>query len=79
MQFAAARVRDFGTVRAVVVFSLFLKLTAAVTEPVGDGKISGFLTSLSGTVNYFIAGILAVAFMYFITLLLLICSSNTLF
>ena len=63
----------------LVVFSLFLKLTAAVTEPVGDGKISGFLTSLSGTVNYFIAGILAVAFMYFITLLLLICSSNTLF
>lgn len=63
----------------LLVFSLFLKLTAAVTEPVGEGKISGFLNSLSGIINYFIAGILAVAFMYFITLLLLICSSNTLF
>ena len=63
----------------LLAFSLFLKLTAAVTEPIGEGKISGFLTALSGTINYFIAGILAVAFMYFVTLLLLICSSNTLF
>lgn len=63
----------------LLVFSLFLKLTAAVTEPIESGKISGFLASFSGVVNYFIAGILAVAFMYFITLLLLICSSNALF
>lgn len=60
----------------LVVYNLFLKLTAAVTEPVGAEGISGFLSSLSGAVNYFIAGLLAVGFMYFVTVLLLICSSN---
>ena len=59
--------------------NLFLKLAAAVTEPMGDEKVSSFLSSLSGTVNYFTAGLLAVGFMYFITILLLICSSNALF
>ncbi len=63
----------------LIVYNLFLKLAAAVTEPIGDSGISNFLASLSGTVNYFTAGLLAVGFMYFITVLLLICSSNTLF
>lgn len=63
----------------LAVYNLFLKLSAAVTEPVGDNKITGFLSSLSSTVNYFTAGLLCVGFMYFMTLLLLICSSNSLF
>lgn len=63
----------------LAVYNLFLKLSAAVTEPVGDNKITEFLSSLSYTVNYFTAGLLSVGFMYFITLLLLICSSNSLF
>ena len=63
----------------LVAYNLFLKLSAAVTEPVGDTGISDFLGSLSKTVNFFTAGLLAVSFMYFMTMLLLICSSNTLF
>lgn len=63
----------------LVAYNLFLKLAAAVTEPVGDEKVSSFLSSLSGTINYFTAGLLAVGFMYFVTMLLLICSSNALF
>lgn len=63
----------------LIVCNLFLKLAAAVTEPVGDTGISDFLSSLSGTMNYFIAGLVAVGFMYFMTMLLLVCSSNTLF
>lgn len=63
----------------LIAYNLFLKLAAAVTEPIGDAGISNFLSSLSGTVNYFTAGLLAVGFMYFITVLLLICSSNSLF
>lgn len=63
----------------LIVYNLFLKLTAAVTEPVGDARITEFFSSLSGTVNYFTAGLLAVGFMYFITILLLVCSSNSLF
>ena len=60
----------------LAVYNLFLKLSAAVTEPVGDERITNFLSSLSFAVNYFTAGLLAVGFMYFVTLILLICSSN---
>ena len=63
----------------LAVYNLFLKVSAAVTEPVGDNRITGFLASLSATVNYFTAGLLCVGFMYFMTLILLICSSNSLF
>ena len=63
----------------LIAYNLFLKLAAAVAEPVGDARITSFLSSLSGTVNYFTAGLLAVGFMYFVTMLLLICSSNALF
>lgn len=63
----------------LIVCNLFFKLAAAVTEPVGDSGISDFLSSVSGTINYFIAGLISVAFMFFITMLLLICSSNSLF
>lgn len=63
----------------LAVYNLFLKLSAAVTEPIGENKITEFLSSLSSAVNYFTAGLLSVGFMYFITLLLLICSSNSLF
>lgn len=60
-------------------YHLFLRLTAAVTEPMGEANISDFLSSLAGTVNYFTAGLVCTGFMYFITVLLLICSSNALF
>ena len=63
----------------LAVCNLFLKIAAAVTAPVGGSGNSHFLSSLSGTMNYFIAGLLSVAFMYFVTMLLLICSSNSLF
>lgn len=63
----------------LIAYNLFLKLSAAVVEPVGDAAIADFLSNLSGTVNYYTAGLLAVGFMYFVTILLLICSSNTFF
>ncbi len=68
-----------GPLVQLIAYNLFLKLSAAVAEPLGDARIASFLSSLSGTVNYFTAGLLAVGFMYFITMLLLICSSNALF
>ena len=63
----------------LVVCNLFMRLSAAVVEPIGEPGFSGVLASLGGAVNYFTAGLLAVGFMYFITMLLLVCSSNTLF
>ncbi len=72
----------FGTIfRPVLLFAafqLFLRLSAAATEPVG-GKISAFLSRLAGDCNYFIAGLLAVAFLYFLSILLLVCSTGVFF
>lgn len=59
-------------------FQLFLRLCAAATEPVG-GKISSFLTSLANDCSFFIAGLLCVAFLHFLTILLLVCSSGVIF
>lgn len=60
------------------VFQLFLRVSAAATEPVG-GKIPALLSRLAGDTGYFIAGLLCVAFLYFLTLVLLVCSSGALF
>ncbi|MDE6274079.1 MAG: stage III sporulation protein AE, partial [Clostridiales bacterium] len=72
----------FGTIlRPLLLFAafqLFLRLAAAATEPVG-GKVSGFLSRLAKDMSYFIAALLCVAFLYFLTLLLLICSSGVIF
>lgn len=69
----------FGTIlRPVLLFAafqLFLRLSAAATEPVG-GKISAFLTRLANDAGFFLAGLLCVAFLYFLTLLLLIFSTG---
>ena len=71
-----------GTIiRPLLLFAtlqLFLRLSAAITETVG-GKIPAFLSRLAGDTGYFVAGLLCVAFLYFLTLLLLICSSGVIF
>ncbi len=69
----------FGTVlRPTLLFAafqLFLRLSAALTEPTG-GKTSSFLSRVASDTGYFLAGILCIAFLYFLTLLLLVCSSG---
>ena len=57
-------------------FSLLLKLTAAVTEPVADLRISDFCTSMSKSISYLLAVLLTVGFMLFIIVLLIIFSAN---
>ncbi len=69
----------FGTLLRPVVlyaaFQIFLRLSAAATEPVG-GKFSAFLSRLAQDSGYFFAAVLSMAFLYFLTLLLLIFSSG---
>lgn len=62
----------------LILFQLFLRIAAAATEPVG-GKIPAFLSRVAGDVGYFIAALLGIGFLYFLTLLLLICSSGVIF
>lgn len=60
----------------IVVFSLAIKLTAAITQPIGDSRISNFLTSLSKSFSMLIACLLGVSFMYLVTLALFIMTGN---
>ena len=59
-------------------FQLFLRLAAAVTEPAG-GKLSSFLSRLATDSGFFLAGLLCIAFLYFLTLVLLVCSTGVIF
>ena len=59
-------------------FQLFLRLCAAATEPAG-GKISAFLSRLAADSGFFLAGLLCMAFLYFLTLVLLVCSTGVIF
>lgn len=60
----------------MAVFSLLLKLTSALIEPISDVRISNFCYSLSKTIAYLIACILIVGLMLFVTVLLMIFSAN---
>lgn len=55
------------------------KLVAAVVEPVSDSRLTSFLTGIAKNMNMLIASLLAVAFMYFICVMLLIFTSNAFF
>jgi stage III sporulation protein AE len=63
----------------LVAVNLFLRLTAAVTEPLGDSRVSSFLAETADNLNYCTASLLFVAFLYFIGILLVICSSEVIF
>ena len=60
----------------IIVFSLGLKLTSGIIEPIGDSKISKMLFDLSKNVNILLAIILGVAFMFVITIMLIIYACN---
>ncbi len=60
----------------IIVFSLILKLCAAITEPISDVRISDFCTTMSKCTSYMITAVLCVGFMFFLTVLLMIFSAN---
>lgn len=63
----------------LIAANLFLRLTAAVTQPLGESRISDFLSETADNLNYCTAGLLFVAFLYFISIVLIICSSEVIF
>ena len=63
----------------ILSLSFGLKFVSAIIEPVTDEKITSFLYSVSKHLNMLIVAILAVSFMYFICIMLLIFTSNTFF
>lgn len=63
----------------LIATNLFLRLSAAVTQPLGESRISDFLGETADNLNYCTAGLLFVAFLYFISIVLIICSSEVIF
>ena len=59
--------------------NLLLRFTAAVTQPLGDSRISDFLWETAENLHYCTATLLFTAFMYFLCILLLVASSEVLF
>ena len=65
-----------GPVIKIAVFILALKLAAAVTQPIADARISNFLTSVNKALGMLVAVLIGAAFMYFLTVGLVIISGN---
>lgn len=56
--------------------NVLLRFTSAITQPLGDQRISDFLGETADNVNYCLAGVLTAAFMYFVMLLLCVCGAE---
>ena len=60
----------------LIVFMLALKLIAGIVEPLGNKQIASFASSLSKCMVLLISLIIALSFVYFIMLGLVMCSAN---
>lgn len=60
----------------MIVFSWLLKLIVAICESISCDKVSNLCLSIQKSISYFIALILIVSLMLFITILLMIISAN---
>lgn len=61
----------------LIAFSIILKLVGAIVQPIGENGLYGLLSDLSKDIEYFIAGLLTVAFMYALVIMLIINSANS--
>ena len=60
----------------IVVFSLMLKLISAVIQPLGNSKTSNFLSATSKSITMLSSAIIAIGFMYLISIGLVMTTSN---
>ena len=58
--------------------NLLLRMTAAIAQPIGDSQISNFLGETADNLNFCTAGLLFTAFLYFLSIVMMICSSEAL-
>lgn len=69
----------FEPIILLVSMNVLLRLTAAVTQPFGDSRISDFLAETADNLHYCTACLLMTAFLYFLSIILMIYSSEALF
>ena len=58
----------------IVIIKLALQLTAGLVEPLGDGRVASFLDNCAKVLIYPIVIILAMSFMYFLSVGLIMCT-----
>lgn len=63
----------------LIASNVLLRFTAAISQPLGEARISDFLAETADDVNYALAGLLMAAFLYFVMLLLCILATQSLF
>lgn len=56
--------------------NVMLRFTAALTQPFGDSRISDFLGETADNLRYCTAGLLFTAFMYFLSIMLIVSTSE---
>ena len=69
----------FDPLILLICANLLLRLTAAITQPFGESKIADFMEETAENLNYFTAGLLFTAFLYFVSIMLMIYSTEALF
>ncbi|MBO5239900.1 MAG: stage III sporulation protein AE [Clostridia bacterium] len=69
----------FEPIVTLISVNLLLRFTAAITQPFGDSRISDFLGETADNLHYCTAGLLFTAFLYFISIVLIVSSSEALF
>lgn len=62
-------------VTSLIAFSLMLKITGAIAQPIGEKTMYSLFSDLSKDVEYLIAGILTVTFLYLLVIMLIINSA----
>lgn len=60
----------------IAIFSLLLKLVGAILQTIGEGKTSDFLTGVSKSITMLSSAIIAVGFMYLLSVGLVVTSAN---
>lgn len=60
----------------IIVFSFLLKLSSAILEPIADGRVTSFISSISKSISQLIALLLGASFMFFIIIGLVMCTAN---
>lgn len=61
----------------LIAFSILLKVVGAIVQAAGENELYSLFSDLSSDTEYFIAGLLTVAFMYLLIIMLVINSANS--
>ena len=68
----------FEPVTLLISVNILLRFTAAITQPFGESRISDFLGETAENLHYCTAGLLFTAFLYFLSIMLIVSSSEAL-